>query len=124
MSELPHTDSTDRIRMVDISTKPATVRTATASGRLRTTAAVVALILANDLPKADVLTTARLAGIGGAKKTSDLVPLCHQVALSQVTVDFSPEAAAIVITATAKATGATGVEMEALAAVTTAGLTL
>jgi cyclic pyranopterin phosphate synthase len=110
--------------MVDVGAKAVTQRTATATGRLIVRPDVVALVRADDLPKADVLATARIAGISGAKKTSELIPLCHQVPLSSVKVDFEFAADAILITATAKTTGQTGVEMEALTAVAIAGLTL
>jgi cyclic pyranopterin phosphate synthase len=85
---------------------------------------VVALVAADDLPKADVLATARIAGISAAKRTSELIPLCHQLALNSVTVDFTLDETSITITATATTTGKTGVEMEALTAVAIAGLTL
>jgi len=110
--------------MVDVGGKAITARTATASGRVVTRPDVVALVRADDLPKADVLATARIAGISGAKKTSELIPLCHQLALSSVKVDFEFTDDAILISATAKTTGQTGVEMEALTAVAVAGLTL
>ena len=121
---LSHLDGDGRARMVDVSDKAVTKRTATASGRFSSTAEVMALVRADDLPKADVLSTARIAGIQGAKRTSDLIPLCHQLALSSVTVDFSLDDTSIQITATATTTGKTGVEMEALTAVAIAGLTL
>ena len=128
-SRLTHLDSDGRARMVDVGDKAITRRTATAGGRFTSTAQVIALIVADDLPKADVLATARLAGVGGAKKTSELIPLCHQLALTSVKVDFSFGNAEIGenwidITATAKTTGQTGVEMEALTAVSIAALTL
>ena len=121
---LSHLDGDGRARMVDVSDKAVTKRTATATGRFSSTAEVIALVRADDLPKADVLSTARIAGIQGAKRTSDLIPLCHQLALSSVTVDFSLDDTSIAITATATTTGKTGVEMEALTAVAIAGLTL
>ena len=124
MSTLSHLDADGRARMVDVGDKSVTRRTATATGRFSTTAEVVALVRADDLPKADVLATARIAGISGAKRTSELIPLCHQLALSSVAVDFSFGDSWIEITATAKTTGKTGVEMEALTAVAIAGLTL
>jgi cyclic pyranopterin phosphate synthase len=110
--------------MVDVGDKIVTKRTATATGRLVTRPDVIALVRADDLPKADVLATARIAGISGAKKTSELIPLCHQIPLSSVKVDFDFTADSILISATAKTTGQTGVEMEALTAVTIAALTL
>jgi len=123
-SSLTHLDSDGRARMVDVGDKAITRRTATAGGRFSSTPEVIALVAADDLPKADVLATARLAGIGGAKRTSELIPLCHQLALSSVNVDFEIGESWIDITATAKTTGKTGVEMEALTAVSIAALTL
>ena len=124
MSELSHLDADGRARMVDVGDKAVTKRTAVASGLFTSTPEVVALVRADDLPKADVLATARIAGIAGAKRTSELIPLCHQLALSSVSVDFDFGDDSITITATAKTTGKTGVEMEALTAVAIAGLTL
>jgi cyclic pyranopterin phosphate synthase len=121
---LTHLDADGRARMVDVGSKPVTKRSATATGRLVTRPEVIALVRADDLPKADVLATARIAGISGAKKTSELIPLCHQIPLSSVKVDFDFTVDSILITATAKTTGQTGVEMEALTAVTIAALTL
>ena len=121
---LSHLDSDGRARMVDVGDKPVTARAATASGRFQTTAEVIALVRADGMPKADVLATARIAGIQGAKKTSELIPLCHPLPLSSVNVSFEFEETSIVVTATAKTTGQTGVEMEALTAVAIAGLTL
>lgn len=121
---LSHVDAEGRARMVDVSAKAETTRVAVAAGLLRTTPEVVALVRADDLPKADVLSTARIAGISGAKKTSELIPLCHQLALSSVDVRFGFAESAITIEARAKTKGPTGVEMEALTAVAIAGLTL
>ncbi|WP_067710925.1 bifunctional molybdenum cofactor biosynthesis protein MoaC/MoaB [Nocardia yamanashiensis] len=124
MSELSHVDAEGRARMVDVSAKADTARIAVAAGELRTTPEVVRLVRADDMPKADVLSTARLAGINGAKKTSELIPLCHQLALSSVSVTFGFTEDSITIEASAKTKGPTGVEMEALTAVAVAGLTL
>ncbi|MEV6338600.1 bifunctional molybdenum cofactor biosynthesis protein MoaC/MoaB [Nocardia vinacea] len=124
MSELSHVDREGRARMVDVSAKSDTTRIAVAAGELRTTAEVVALVRADDMPKADVLSTARIAGIAGAKKTSELIPLCHQLALTSVKVEFGFTEDTITIEASAKTKGPTGVEMEALTAVAVAGLTL
>lgn len=121
---LSHLDDEGRARMVDVSAKAETARTAVAAGVLRTTPEVVALVRADDMPKADVLATARIAGIAAAKKTSELIPLCHQLALSSVHVRFDFTDDAITIEARAKTKGPTGVEMEALTAVAIAGLTL
>ncbi|BDZ46243.1 bifunctional molybdenum cofactor biosynthesis protein MoaC/MoaB [Naasia aerilata] len=124
MSELTHVDSDGRARMVDVGGKAETARSATAEGRFETTAEVISLVRADGLPKADVLPTARIAAIQGAKRTAELIPLCHPLPLTSVTVDFAFEDAAILVTATAGTTGKTGVEMEALTAVAIAGLTL
>ncbi|MHA7661917.1 cyclic pyranopterin monophosphate synthase MoaC [Mycolicibacterium sp. HS_4_1] len=112
--------------MVDVSAKDATRRTALAAGVLRTRADVVDLITSGGLPKGDALATARVAGIMAAKRTSDLIPLCHQLALTKVEVAFEAGAggADIGITATVRTTDRTGVEMEALTAVSVAALTL
>ena len=119
-----HIDGEGRARMVDVSDKPETARVAIARGRVQTTAEVVALVRADGLPKADVLATARIAGIAGAKRTSDLIPLCHPLPLTGVTVIFELGESTIDIEAIARTTGRTGVEMEALTAVAIAGLTL
>ena len=124
MSELSHLDSEGRARMVDVGAKAVTSRVAIASGRLETTPEVMGLIRADGLPKADVLSTARIAGIMGAKKTSELIPLCHPLPLDQVTVEFELWESEVRIRATARTSGKTGVEMEALTAVAVAGLTL
>ena len=110
--------------MVDVSTKPVTARTAVATGRVRTTAAVVALLRGDGLPKGDALAVARIAGIAGAKRTPDLVPLCHPIALHGVTVDLAVVDDGVEITATTRTADRTGVEMEALTAVMAAALTL
>jgi cyclic pyranopterin monophosphate synthase len=117
-------DSAGAARMVDVTGKVVTVRTAVATGTVRTTPEVVGLLATNGLKKGDALATARIAGIMGAKRTPDLIPLCHPIALSGVTVDFALREAEVAITATARTTGVTGVEMEALTAVAVAGLTL
>ncbi|MDN4614779.1 bifunctional molybdenum cofactor biosynthesis protein MoaC/MoaB [Leifsonia sp. F6_8S_P_1B] len=126
MTELSHLDADGRARMVDVGAKAETEREAVARGRLVTTAEVVRLVAADGLPKADVLPTARIAGIAGAKRTSDLIPLCHPLPLTSVRIDFAldPAAGTIAIEAVAKTRGRTGVEMEALTAVAVAGLTL
>ena len=110
--------------MVDVSGKQATVRTAVACGVMRTTAEVVELLRRDGLPKGDALATARVAGILAAKRTSDLIPLCHQLALTGVDVDFTVGDSDIEIIATVRSTDRTGVEMEALTAVSVAALTL
>jgi cyclic pyranopterin phosphate synthase len=121
---LTHVDATGAARMVDVSAKDVSVRTATASGRLRTTPAVVALLRGDGLPKGDALAVARLAGIMGAKRTPDLVPLCHPIALHGVTVDLEIVDDGVRIVATTRTADRTGVEMEALTAVAAAGLAL
>jgi cyclic pyranopterin phosphate synthase len=110
--------------MVDVTAKAVTKRTAVAAGALVTTPEVVALISAGGLPKGDALATARVAGIQAAKRTSELIPLCHQLALTGVDVDFEIAGSAVEITATVHSTDRTGVEMEALTAVSVAALTL
>ncbi|OYD69292.1 bifunctional molybdenum cofactor biosynthesis protein MoaC/MoaB [Rhodococcus sp. OK302] len=124
MTELTHVDGEGRARMVDVSAKAETTRIAVAAGELVTTPEVVRLVRADGMPKADVLSTARIAGISGAKRTSELIPLCHQLALSSVKVEFGFTDNSITVEATAKTRGQTGVEMEALTAVAIAGLTL
>lgn len=121
---LTHLDGDGRARMVDVGGKAVTRREALAGGRLETTAEVVRLLLADDLPKADALATARIAGIAGAKRTSDLVPLCHPLPLDAVAVDVRPEGSVVHVEARVTTTGRTGVEMEALTAVAVTGLTL
>jgi cyclic pyranopterin phosphate synthase len=122
--QLTHVDSRGAARMVDVSAKSVTVREATATGRVRTSAQVVALLRDDDLPKGDALAVARIAGIAGAKRTPDLVPLCHPVALHAVTVDLDVLDDGVLITATTRTADRTGVEMEALTAVAAAGLAL
>lgn len=119
---LSHVDDQGAARMVDVADKPATARRATASASVRTTAEVVDLIASGGLPKGDALATARVAGIMAAKRTSELIPLCHQIALSGVDVDFDIGSTAVEVTASARTTDRTGVEMEALTAVTIAAL--
>ena len=122
--QLTHVDSRGAARMVDVSAKSVTVREATATGRVRTSAQVVALLRDDGLPKGDALAVARVAGIAGAKRTPDLVPLCHPVALHAVTVDLEILDDGVRITATTRTADRTGVEMEALTAVAAAGLAL
>lgn len=112
--------------MVDVGGKAATERTATARARVVMLAATLARLKAGTAPKGDVLAAARIAGIMAAKKTADLIPLCHPLALSSITVELEPNAAgpAVEIAATVKTTGPTGVEMEALTAAAVAALTL
>jgi cyclic pyranopterin phosphate synthase len=123
-ARLTHLDDRGAARMVDVSGKQPSAREAVASGVLRTTEEVVRLLHAEQLPKGDALATARIAGIMGAKRTPDLVPLCHPISLSGVTVDLHAAGSEIRITATVRTTDRTGVEMEALTAVAVAGLAL
>jgi cyclic pyranopterin phosphate synthase len=125
MSDLTHLDDKGRARMVDVSDKAVTVRRARASGRLRMQTATLERILSGDLPKGDVLAVARTAGIMAAKQTSSLIPLCHPLPLDAVTVHFEREADGLLrIDATITVTARTGAEMEALVAVSVAGLTV
>jgi cyclic pyranopterin monophosphate synthase len=121
---LSHVDETGAARMVDVSAKDVTTREATASAVFVTTPEVIDLLRRDGLPKGDALSVARIAGIAGAKRTADLVPLCHPIALHGVTVDFELTTDSVLITATTRTADRTGVEMEALTAVTVAGLTL
>jgi len=124
MSGLTHLDAQGHARMVDVGGKAETARVAIASGRIRMSEAALAAIRDGDVPKGDVLAAARIAGIMAAKKTADLIPLCHPLPLHSVGVDFSIEEGAIRATAMASLTGKTGVEMEALTAVSLALLTI
>ncbi|TDO14092.1 cyclic pyranopterin phosphate synthase [Mycobacterium sp. BK086] len=110
--------------MVDVTEKAATTRTAVAAGTVHTTAEVVTLIASGGLPKGDALATARVAGILAAKRTSDLIPLCHHLALTGVDIDFAIGEAEVGVTASVRTTDRTGVEMEALTAVSVAALTV
>ena len=110
--------------MVDVGGKPATRRSATATGRVRMSAEALAAVREGNAPKGDVIGTARIAGVMAAKRTGELVPLCHPLALDAVDLDFTFEEDAVRVTATASLTGRTGVEMEAITAVTIACVTL
>jgi cyclic pyranopterin phosphate synthase len=124
--ELTHLDKKGKARMVDVSGKAPTLRSATASGRVTMDAETLLLIQNDGLPKGDVLATARIAGIMGAKRTHELIPMCHNIVLDEVTVDFTidEENHAVRIVSSAKCEGKTGVEMEAMTAVAIAGLTI
>lgn len=124
MSKLSHLDDQGRARMVDVSDKASTVREARAAGLLRTTPEVRDLAVTGKAAKGDVITTAELAGVMAAKRTSDLIPLCHPLALSKVAVVVTACNEGFEVTATVRTTGPTGVEMEALTAVSVACLTL
>lgn len=121
---LTHIDAEGTARMVDVGAKQETRRVAVASGRITMTASALAAIRAGDAPKGDVLGTARIAGIMAAKKTSELVPMCHPLLLDAINVDFTFEEAAIEARATVSLTGKTGVEMEAITAASIALLTI
>ncbi len=126
--ELSHVDATGAARMVDVSGKPVTARSATARGRVEVSARVVELLRGEGVPKGDALAVARIAGIMAAKRTPELVPLCHPLAISGVEVDLQvaggADGGAVEITATVRTTDRTGVEMEALTSVTVAALTV
>lgn len=126
MADFTHFDAAGNAVMVDVSDKAETERTAVAKGLVRMRPETLARIMEGGVKKGDVLSVAQLAGIMGAKRTPDLIPLCHPLALTKVTVDLAckPEDSAVEITATCKLKGRTGVEMEALTAVSVAGLTI
>jgi cyclic pyranopterin phosphate synthase len=121
---LTHVDESGAARMVDVTEKAVTARTATASGRVLVSAEVVALLRGQGVPKGDALAVARIAGIMGAKQTPALVPLCHPLSISGVTVDLTVADDAVEIIATVRTSDRTGVEMEALTAVSVAALTV
>lgn len=124
MNKLTHLDEAGKARMVDIGGKAESQRVAIASGRIVMSAAALAAIRDGAVPKGDVLAAARIAGIMAAKKTAELIPLCHPLALDAVTIDFAVEDDAVRVTASASLTGRTGVEMEALTAASIALLTI
>jgi cyclic pyranopterin phosphate synthase len=124
MPKLTHLDAEGRARMVDVSAKPATAREAVATGLVRMSPQTKALALAGGGKKGDVRAVAEIAGVMAAKRTADLIPLCHPLALSQVEVSVTPADEGLAVTARVKTTGPTGVEMEALTAVSVACLTL
>ena len=124
MTGLTHIDETGRANMVDVSDKAVTTREALAEGFVRMSAETLALALSGDAKKGDVRSTAEIAGIMAAKKTSDLIPLCHPLALSKVEVRVEPGDGGLAVTAKVRTTGQTGVEMEALTAVSVACLTI
>ena len=124
MNELSHLDAQGKARMVDVGGKAETRRVAVATGLIRMSGAALVAIRDGDVPKGDVLAAARIAGIMAAKKTAELIPLCHPLALDAVTVDFTIEADAVRVTASASLSGRTGVEMEAMTATSIALLTI
>jgi cyclic pyranopterin monophosphate synthase len=121
---LTHVDASGAARMVDVTAKDVTAREAVAAGRLTTTPEVISLLRRDGLPKGDALAVARIAGIAGAKRTPDLVPLCHPIALHSVSVDLQLTDDTVEIVATTRTADRTGVEMEAFTAVVAAGLAL
>ncbi len=121
---LTHVDESGAARMVDVTGKDVTARTATASGRVLVSPEVIALLRGDGVPKGDALAVARIAGIMGAKQTPALVPLCHPLSISGVTVDLTVTDSSVDISATVRTSDRTGVEMEALTAVSVAGLTV
>ena len=123
-ARLTHVDETGAARMVDVSAKDVTARTATASGRVLVSPAVIALLRGEGVPKGDALGVARVAGIMGAKQTPSLIPLCHPLSVAGVTVDLLVRDDSVDIVATVRTTDRTGVEMEALTAVSVAALTV
>ena len=124
--ELTHLDETGAARMVDVASKQPTLRRAVARAQLRMSPATARAVAAGDAPKGDVLGTARIAGIQAAKRTAELIPLCHTIPLSFIGVDAAvdPEAGTVTLTTEARTTAATGVEMEALTAASVAALTV
>ena len=124
MSKLTHLNPSGEAHMVDVSAKADTLRTAIAQSQVELTAAIVAAITDDNLPKGDLYATARIAGIQAAKKCSDLIPLCHTLPLSKITVDIELQGNSLLITALCKTTGKTGVEMEALTAASVAALSV
>jgi cyclic pyranopterin phosphate synthase len=123
-TQLTHLNANGEAHMVDVSAKADTARTAIAQSQVELTPAIVAAITDNSLPKGDLFATVRIAGIQAAKKCSDLIPLCHPLPLSKITVDIELQGESLVITALCKTTGKTGVEMEALTAASVAALTV
>jgi cyclic pyranopterin phosphate synthase len=123
-ARLTHVDETGAARMVDVTAKAVTERVATAAGRVLVSPEVIGLLRGAGVPKGDAIAVARIAGIMGAKRTPDLVPLCHPIALHGVTVDLEVVDDAVEITATTRTADRTGVEMEALTSVAVAGLTV
>jgi cyclic pyranopterin phosphate synthase len=124
MADLTHIDSSGNAHMVDVADREITTRTATAVGKVLLSKEVVTALRDGNVPKGDVLAAARIAGIMGTKRTSDLIPLCHPIAIHGVQVDLTVEDFGVAISATVKTADRTGVEMEALTAVSVAGLTV
>ena len=123
-ARLTHIAADGQASMVDVSSKPVSARLAVATGRIQLRTETISLIEGNRVAKGNVLATARIAGIQAAKRTSDLIPLCHGLLLEHVAVDFTPDAAGIAIRCEVRTTGKTGAEMEALAGVSVAALTI
>lgn len=122
--ELSHLDETGRVQMVDVGGKEATDRVAVAEGRVSMSPELVERFFSGELPKGEGVALARIAGIGGAKRTSDLIPLCHPIPINGIEVTLAPDGHGVKITARVSATGRTGVEMEAMTAVSVAALTV
>ena len=124
MRDLTHLDESGAAHMIDVTDKPVTAREAIATGRITMSAEAATAIRAGSVKKGDVLATARIAGIMAAKKTAELIPLCHPLPLTRIAVDLAPDETGVTVTATAVTDGKTGVEMEALTAASVALLTL
>ncbi|WP_448664934.1 cyclic pyranopterin monophosphate synthase MoaC [Sphingomonas sp. CJ20] len=124
MSDLTHLDASGAAHMVDVGGKPVTRREAVATGRITMSAEAAAAIAAGAVKKGDVLATARIAGIMAAKRTAELIPLCHPLPLTRVAIELAPDDSGVTVTATAATEGQTGVEMEALTAASVALLTV
>jgi cyclic pyranopterin phosphate synthase len=124
MKKLSHVTETGKANMVDVTEKPDQLRTAMAAGHIRLSAETLELIRENGLKKGDVLTIAEIAGIQGGKRTSDLIPLCHPLAITRLEVKATPDETGVTVTSLARCTGPTGIEMEALTAVSVALLTI
>lgn len=124
MKKLSHITETGKANMVDVTEKPHQVRTATATGHIRLGAETLALIRENGMKKGDVLTVAEIAGIQAGKRTSELIPLCHPLAISKLDVKATPDETGVTVTSLARCTGPTGIEMEVLTAVSVALLTI
>ena len=124
MSRLTHVDAEGKAKMVDVGTKTISLRVATAAGHITLAHETIELITGNSMKKGDVLTVAQIAGINAAKRTSELIPLCHNIVIDSVSVDVATDETGVAVTSEARCTGRTGIEMEALTAVSVALLTV
>jgi len=124
MEKLSHTDKNGKANMVDVGNKPDQIRTAKAEGKIKLNPATVKLIRENQLKKGDVLTIAEIAGIQGGKRTSELIPLCHPLQITKIEIKTQLTDDGVIVTSTAKCTGRTGIEMEAITAVSVALITI